>query len=455
MLSNQWTKSLLVGAFVALGLVAAAGMILVFKGSRLLTRTYRVHSLWDNIGGMLVGNPVLLAGHQIGKIREIHPPHAGNPREEGKVEVVLEVEERYPLYDYQPLRVISIGMIGDKYVEFGLRLNREAFDRALTDDERRQVLALFLASEPEPTGVLPEEKAAALAARAELGRRLSGPDNLEEVREALDKDKSLARLDKLLAETIERLAFPGVPMELVDTALGGEGRARHDLRERWRSVATPDGRSLARAYPSPLPGKFPPGLGELLDDVGPKAARVLDNLNATLEGLNKNFVNSEPFKEKVHGVLDKVGTSTDKFGKLADDVGAAVGRLKETGGTLDRVDDALDEVREKSRSLGRRADALLATADEDLQSLKKTLDDLGQITRKINEGKGTIGLLVNSKEFHTKTTEFIDASKLTVENVNRFILFLSEHPSALIWGKKDKAPPTLGPVETDWRTRHE
>lgn len=459
---------LILGVFVAFGLAAGAAMIMIFKGSSLLEKTYQVYSLWDNIGGMLRGNPVLLAGHQIGKIRAINPPHTGDPRAEGKVEVVLEIYDQYPVYDFQPLRVIAIGMIGDKYVDFGLRVTRDTFNRVQTDggepgretfsdEERRRILVRCLHDERDPPALPRADKDRRAAARAALEKRLGGTEELDQVRAALVPDEKDA-----LNQILDRINGPGIQVELVLAALGPEGLERHDLRQKWLKAVADQGNRPVPQYPDPLPGTFPPSLSDVVDELSPKLNRILDDLHVTFTSLNENYLNSRDFKGKIESTLDKAGASLDKLGSAADEAKDLVARVKEPGGTIDKLDETLtragttmDEAKDKIRTVGERADKVLAGADDSVRSLKTSLDHLGEITRKIDAGEGSLGLLVNKADFHNKATEFIDTTKATVDNVNRFVLMLTDNPSCLIWGKKTKRPATLRAVETDWRERHE
>ncbi|MBI5369541.1 MAG: hypothetical protein HZA54_21085 [Planctomycetes bacterium] len=457
MAAKNTRNTLVLGLFVFVAMAAAGVMILVFRGSRFFVKTYQVYSLWDNIGGMLVNNPVLLGGNQIGRIRAITPPHAGDARAEGKVEVVLEIEETYPLYDFQPLRVISIGMIGDKYVEFGLRLNRATFERRLSDLERRKVLARLLALETDPESLPPDEKERRAAARSRVIALLAAAPSLDEARRT-----PVAADRELLGRTLDQLAAGGAPIEEVYAALGTEGLVRHDLKSRWQGLRRgADGRPVG-TVPDPIPGAFPPSMTEVFDEVSPKISRVLDELNSTVTNLNQNYLGSSEFKDKVQGTLDKAAAAIEKFGATSEKAGRLIDRLQETDGTLERANrtlatagESLAEVRDKVKTLGAKLDATLGAADEDLRALRPTLDQMAEITRKINAGEGTIGRLVNDREFSTKTADFLDSAKVAVDNINRFILFLTENPSALVWGKKEKKPATLGPVDEDWRARHE
>jgi len=105
--NNAWK----VGALVAVSALAFAGTVLFFgeipfiKGNK--TEYY---AYFDNVGGLSKGSDVRVSGVKVGKVKEIL-------FEKGKVKVVLEVKKGVPIYRDAVVKIGTLGLLGDKYVE--------------------------------------------------------------------------------------------------------------------------------------------------------------------------------------------------------------------------------------------------------------------------------------------------------------------------------------------------
>jgi phospholipid/cholesterol/gamma-HCH transport system substrate-binding protein len=102
-----------VGLLALVALLVTATMIVVFGLRRdVFKEMYEVKAILPNAGGVGRGTPVLLGGVQIGAVKQVLPPV------ENHVELILSIEKVFTLYEGQPLKVVSLGLIGDKYLEF-------------------------------------------------------------------------------------------------------------------------------------------------------------------------------------------------------------------------------------------------------------------------------------------------------------------------------------------------
>ncbi len=105
--NNAWK----VGALVAVSALAFAGTVLFFgeipfvKGNK--TEYY---AYFDNVEGLSKGSDVRVSGVKVGKVKEIL-------FEKGKVKVVLEVQKGVPIYRDAVVKIGTLGLLGDKYVE--------------------------------------------------------------------------------------------------------------------------------------------------------------------------------------------------------------------------------------------------------------------------------------------------------------------------------------------------
>jgi phospholipid/cholesterol/gamma-HCH transport system substrate-binding protein len=121
---------LMVGLFFSLGV--AAVFILTFKVASLDSvgggPSYRVHAMFENIGGLRPGAAVTLAGVRIGRVREIViDPHTYEAR------VTLEISSHYDNIPRDSgAKILTAGLLGEQYI--GLEPGGD--DRSLGEGDR-------------------------------------------------------------------------------------------------------------------------------------------------------------------------------------------------------------------------------------------------------------------------------------------------------------------------------
>ncbi|HYE29864.1 MAG TPA: MlaD family protein [Methylomirabilota bacterium] len=101
-----------VGLFVLVSLVLLAGLIMRFsKGASPLTKVYHLNIQAENVGGIIPGAGVLMAGVPIGSIREIEL----NP--DGKtVTMRARILAKYPIRSDAILSIRQAGFLGDRFI---------------------------------------------------------------------------------------------------------------------------------------------------------------------------------------------------------------------------------------------------------------------------------------------------------------------------------------------------
>jgi phospholipid/cholesterol/gamma-HCH transport system substrate-binding protein len=160
---ERTTIDLWFGAFVAAGI--AALLVLALKvgnlGAERATKTYRVETRFDNIGGLKVRGPVRSAGVLVGRVQDIH---FDNDRFQAAV--ILAMDKRYSFPKDTSASILTSGLLGETYV--GLEAGGDA--KPLADGDRititqsavvlEKLIGQFLFSKAQ------EEPAAAPAAAA-------------------------------------------------------------------------------------------------------------------------------------------------------------------------------------------------------------------------------------------------------------------------------------------------
>ena len=103
------SNELKLGIFVTIGLVAVL-LTIMLLGNYSLTSKYIVNTYFDNTAGLPKKAKVKISGVDIGNIKDI-------VLEEGKAKVVLVIDRKVKLYSDATAKIVSMGIIGTKYVE--------------------------------------------------------------------------------------------------------------------------------------------------------------------------------------------------------------------------------------------------------------------------------------------------------------------------------------------------
>lgn len=102
------------GIFVALAVIAAVVILEVLGGAPFLKRGYRLHALFQNAQDLKVGDPIKMAGVQIGQVDRIELA-------QGKVKVTLKLERHAEVKTDSVASIKFTGLLGQNYVaiDFG------------------------------------------------------------------------------------------------------------------------------------------------------------------------------------------------------------------------------------------------------------------------------------------------------------------------------------------------
>src|SRR4051794_12343506 len=99
-----------VGLFVLLSLGLAAALIMKFsKSSSVWTKTYEVLLVTSNVGGIRPGASVLMAGVQVGTVKDIVLDRSGKI-----VTMHLEVQSQFRLHKDARFTIEQAGFLGDQ-----------------------------------------------------------------------------------------------------------------------------------------------------------------------------------------------------------------------------------------------------------------------------------------------------------------------------------------------------
>ncbi len=113
--------SLTVGGLVVVSLVAFAAAILSLSSQRgVWTPHYRLVGYFDNVGGLIGGAPVWLAGKRVGGVQRVVFDTAGKGRPTVKVVMQIQEAAQERIRSDSVASIGTIGLLGDVYIEISL-----------------------------------------------------------------------------------------------------------------------------------------------------------------------------------------------------------------------------------------------------------------------------------------------------------------------------------------------
>ena len=368
-------RKLKVGVFVLIGVAAFLGMVYALGArARLFEAQITVHADFTEVGGLVEGATVRLAGVQIGRVSGVNlPPEPG-----AKVRVDMSIARRYSdrVRKDSVARIETQGLLGDRIVEItvgsaqappvkaGERLaSKDPVDITKMMSESAGVvknvsaLAESLQKTAETlnqSGIIEEAAATVKSARKitdQVGRVVNEVERGKGLAHALvyDEPVALRKINDLVAST----------QALVERVQRGEGAAgvltsEQSTAAAKRFVAAMDKLSRVVEQPSAEDGVLP----ALLFD--PKYRAMLDDARATAHNLRE--------------VSDRVAGGRGTIGALVKD---------------------------------EPADASIRETSRDLQA---TMANLKEITEKINAGEGTVGALIADPTIYERLVSILDGA---------------------------------------------
>ncbi len=358
-----------VGVFVLIALVTFLGAVYALGArARLFEARYTIHADFTEVGGLVEGATVRLAGVQIGRVTAVNLP----PQPGGKVRVDLTIARRFSdrIRKNSVARIETQGLLGDRIVEITVG---DASAPAVAPGE------VLVSRDPADFGRV-------IAAGAETAKNVAAlADALRETADKVNKSKMIedaaATVNKLgrvvdqvehgrgwahtlfyeepiaLKRVNELIATTQVLIERVEKGQGAAGVlvSPESTASAKRFVAAMDRISAMVAEPEREPGLLP---GLLFD---PKYKVVLDDLRAVAHNLRE--------------VSDRLAGGRGTLGSLVADSG----------------DDG-------SLSLT-------------IQDLRTAVANLKSISGKINDGEGTVGLLIADPTIYERLVAILDGAQ--------------------------------------------
>jgi phospholipid/cholesterol/gamma-HCH transport system substrate-binding protein len=454
-----------VGAFVLASLLVFSGLVYMLgRSAGLFERQYRLIASFSQIGGLIPGATVRLAGVPVGRVGEVRLPEAGRAGVRVELLIARRVQDR--IRADSVARIETLGLLGDKIIDVtlgsagaamlpdGAELrSEEPFDTARLTQQGTELLrnlvelstelraGLARLSASPAGGDLAETVRAlrSLATEIEQGqgvlhrlvydRKLGTA--LADVGETLRQvGETVRRIDRVLAdprtaglagEAERTLAEARAAMERVNRILReveeGRGTLHALLYDEGRVLKELEG-VLARTGALVAGVERGEGaLGVLLRD--PETTRALRHIVTAAEGLAQAVDRARTDDSVLRALLADPTLAADLretarsfrevTARLARGEGV-LGALTQPGGeqSVKQATQALARLGELTEGLG---DAKLG---ETLGDLRQAMADLRAITGRIEAGEGTVGGLIQDPTVYENLAAFLEGAQRSV-----------------------------------------
>jgi phospholipid/cholesterol/gamma-HCH transport system substrate-binding protein len=358
-----------VGLFVLLALATFLGGVYALGArARLFEARYTIHADFTEVGGLVEGATVRLAGVQIGRVSAVNLP----PQPGGKVRVDLTIGRRFSdrIRKNSVARIETQGLLGDRIVEITVG------DASAPPVAPGEVLA---SRDPADFGRV-------IAAGAETAKNVAAlADALRETADQINKSKMIEDA----ASTVNKLG------RVVDQVERGRGWAHTLLYE--EPIALRRVNELI-ATTQTLVERVEKGQGAAGVLVSPESTAsakrfvaAMDRISAMVEQpvREQGLLPGLLFDPKYKAVLDDLRVVSHNLRVISDRVAGGKGTL----GSL--VADSEDD----------------GTLSLTMQDLRTAVANLKSISVKINEGEGTVGLLIADPTIYERLVTILDGAQ--------------------------------------------
>lgn len=373
---NERGRKLRVGVFVLIGLAAFLGMIYALGArARLFEPRFTVSAEFTEVGGLVEGATVRLAGVQIGRVSDVRLPSQPG----GKVRVDMTIARQFGdrVRKDSVARIETQGLLGDRIVEISVGT---AAAPPVRPDE------LLASTDPFDIGRVMSESAQVVKSIGTLA------DSLRETAQTLNQSKLI---EDAAATVQSARKITDQVGRIVGEVERGKGWAHVLVYE--EPVALRRVNELVTATQSLLDRvqRGEGAVGVLTSEQSTASAR---RLVAAMDRLSR--VVEQPSAED--GVLPAL-LFDPKYRPVLDDLRVVAHNLRD-------VSDRLAGGRGTLGSLikDEPADGGIRQASQDLQA---AIANLKEITGKIKDGEGTVGALIADPTIYERLVTILDGAQ--------------------------------------------
>lgn len=332
----QKTTAVYVGIFVIAGLVIMMWLSLKVGNLTIGAQTYDVQAEFSSVLGLDQGNPVTLRGVEIGRIGQTtFDPETQRPR------VALKIDTQWTLRENAIARIVQPNLLGQRSVDI-IYPDEGPMGRELANGD----------------SITTRDAADLAEVLSEIGSTLDGTlGDFRDLAQSLNEnqDRALNAITSLVEDNRPRVESI---LERIDNALPQIEETAQSISDVARSIR--EGRGL---------------LGRLVSD---------ETLASDIQIAASNLREISERIGEADGTLWRLLEEDDLYNEvsgLVDDLSASAQSLNEFMGQEDGPMSSLGDI--------------AAALDEAMPDLRAAAQNLREVSAKINNGTGTIGLLVN------------------------------------------------------------
>jgi phospholipid/cholesterol/gamma-HCH transport system substrate-binding protein len=358
-----------VGVFVILALLTFLGLIYALGArARLFESRYTIHAEFTEVGGLLEGATVRLAGVQIGRVTAVTLP--GQPG--GKVRVDLTIAKRFSdrIRKNSVARIETQGLLGDKIVEITVG---DATAPPLAPGE------MLVSRDPADLSRI-------IASGAETAKNIG--ELAISLRETADKVNQSMIIENAAA-TVGKLN------NVVDQVERGRGWAHALLYE--EPVALRRLNDLIASTQTVI-DRVEKGQGAAGVLVSPEGTASAKRFVAAMDRISRMVEHPEGEQGLLPGLL-----FDPKYRALLDDLKTTAHNLREVS---DRVAGGRGTLGSLVADSGDQSDLQLT-----LHDLRAAVANLKAISEKINTGEGTVGALIVDPTVYERLVSILDGAQ--------------------------------------------
>ena len=452
-----------VGAFVLASLLVFAGLVYMLgRSAGLFERQYRLVAGFNQIGGLIQGATVRLAGVPVGRVGAIELPQAGGAKVRVELLIARRVQDRIRADSLA--RIETLGLLGDKIIDVSLGSpgaailqegadlrTEEPFDTGRLTQQGSELVRNLVELSTELRGTLARIAASPAGADiAETVRALrSLATEIERGQGALHRLVYDRKLGTALSDAGETLRQVGETVRRIDRVLadpraaGLAGEAERTLAEARAAAErvnrilreVEEGRGVLHALVydegrilKDLEGvlaragmllagveRGEGALGVLLRD--PDAARAARRVVTAADGLAQAVERARADDSVLRVLLEDPALAAD-LRETARSFREVTGRLARGQGVLGALtqpggEDSIKQATQALARLGQLAEGLGGDLKlgETLADLRQAMADLRAITGRIEGGGGTLGGLLQDPTVYENLAAFLEGAQ--------------------------------------------
>jgi phospholipid/cholesterol/gamma-HCH transport system substrate-binding protein len=407
-----------VGLFFVLAALAAVLMLEVSDNFGFFRKTYVLYADYNNVNELKVGDPVKLAGVQIGRVESI--ALGGGESKPVRVTLRIGVAHQDRIKSDSVATIKFTGLMGQNFVSIHPGLDSVVMD---------------------PGSLLKSQEMADLNTMlATMNNVAGGIEAVTDSFKGVKIDSIVGPMAKFLQANTNRMYNIVESMETISGQLAnGKGVAGKLLNDEQlynslsTTVANMEKISEIVAKGEGTIGKLmtEDALHQQLDTIAKDFGQVSADLKLVSEKIAKGegTIGKLVHDDKLYALLN---TTANDFSKVGTDLKSVTDKVAKGEGTVGKLlheDEFYNSLNATAKSLensSAKVDKLVDNTNKLVTDARSTVDTVSEaataaksVLTKVDEGEGTLGKLVNQDVLYAETTEAMKNLREIVQKINR------------------------------------